>query len=248
MSNNTNQQNRIEQHCLDILKDNLSKEMCFGLSDVEYVELKERLKKAKPNGNSNDFPDFICDEGFIEHFAVTSSSETRKGSKEKAETVMFEKRNCARFSKRMEKKDAEETIKHFSNRKIKGHSHDNIIKSIKKNWKKHIESYDNFSGCKEHGIFLLEYGDQGALETMEKTAKGYKHYWTYRLNTDKELLKWLYDYKNKVEYILFMSQESIEVIKIDQILNILDSLPEGLYCTSYSLQSDRYIGETIKFE
>lgn len=248
MSDNLNEQNRIEQQCLNIVKANLSKEMCFGLSDVEYVELSEWIKNARPNEKSNDFPDFIFDEGFIEHFAVTSSSETRKGSKEKAETVMFEKRNWERFSKRMEEKDAEETIKHFSNRKIEGHSHDNIIKSIRRNWEKHIESYYNFSGCKEHGIFLLEYGDQGALETVEISPEGDEHYWTYRLNTDKELLRWMYDYKGNIEYIIFFSRESIEVIRVDQILRLLDVLPEGLYGVSYSMQSDRYIGETLKYE
>lgn len=247
MSNNLYKQNRIEQRCVDLIKKSMTKETCFGLSDDDYMDLKKWLEKTRPNDKSNDFPDFIFDEGFIEHFAVTSSSETRKGSKEKAEAVMFEKKNWERFSKRMEEKKVEETIKHFSNRSIKGHSYGNIIKSIKRNWLKHIESYNDFSGSKQHGIFLIEYSDRGALETVERTQDGNsKHYWTYRLSADKEILKWLYDYADKIEYIFFLGQESIEIIKVNQILNLLDKLPEGLYVPSFSIHSDKYIGGTLR--
>lgn len=49
------------------------------MSNQQHIELQKWLKAAKPNQNSNEFPDFIFEDGFIEHFAVTSSSEGRKG-------------------------------------------------------------------------------------------------------------------------------------------------------------------------
>lgn len=54
----------------------------FWYVKQQHIELQKWLKAAKPNQNSNEFPDFIFEDGFIEHFAVTSSSEGRKGAKQ----------------------------------------------------------------------------------------------------------------------------------------------------------------------
>ncbi|UHP11155.1 hypothetical protein LAX80_005075 [Listeria marthii] len=50
-----------------------------GLPD-NLVEISKILETALPNNKSSDFPDFIFEKGFIEHFQVTSSKETRKGA------------------------------------------------------------------------------------------------------------------------------------------------------------------------
>ncbi|ALS02042.1 hypothetical protein ATZ33_11795 [Enterococcus silesiacus] len=246
MSDNLNEQNKIEQLCLNAVRNSLTKEMCFGVSDNEYEQLKIWLGSAVPNENSNAFPDFIFEGGFIEHFAVTSSSENRKGSKHKAEMTRFEKGNFDKFSKAINEKEKGETVKHFSNKTYAGHSHENIVNSIKKNWNKHVDSLEKYEGIKEHGIFLIEYADTFAMETAEIIGNQISEvYDSYRMNTDKELLEWLYNYKEKIEYIILFNVSSLEIIKVNQIMNFIDGVPKGLYVGMPTIVSDRYIGFNV---
>lgn len=91
MSKNQEDQVNIEQRCLDFVKNDMNEKDCFGLSNKQYVELKKWLNETKPNFNNNKFPDFVFINGFIEHFAVTSSLENRKGAKQKRESMVFKK-------------------------------------------------------------------------------------------------------------------------------------------------------------
>ncbi len=52
----------------------------FGLLEADRNEFERILRKAEPNQKMSIFPDFVFANGFIEHFQVTSSSVTRKGS------------------------------------------------------------------------------------------------------------------------------------------------------------------------
>lgn len=52
----------------------------FGLLENERFEFADIIRTAKPNPSSSEFPDFIFDNGFIEHFQITSSQVTRKGA------------------------------------------------------------------------------------------------------------------------------------------------------------------------
>ena len=46
----------------------------------ESGRIAEALFNAKENPNENDFPDFIVESGFIEHFTVSAAKENRHGS------------------------------------------------------------------------------------------------------------------------------------------------------------------------
>ncbi|MDO5376738.1 MAG: hypothetical protein Q4G52_00250, partial [Clostridia bacterium] len=52
----------------------------FGLLKDDCEEFENILRIAQANPNASNFPDFILENGFIEHFRVTSSSVTRKGA------------------------------------------------------------------------------------------------------------------------------------------------------------------------
>lgn len=52
----------------------------FGLSETEQAEIENSLRIAHTNPNASLFPDFLLENGFIEHFKITSSSLTRKGA------------------------------------------------------------------------------------------------------------------------------------------------------------------------
>lgn len=74
-----------ELACLNKVKDSYinhnAMEKEFDNSD--YLTMKSILNSARQNKNHNDFPDFFFDGGIIEHFEVTASDETRKGSQYK---------------------------------------------------------------------------------------------------------------------------------------------------------------------
>ena len=52
----------------------------FGLCKEDRNEIEQILRMAKPNTNLNDFPDFVFNKGFIEHFQITSSQINKKGA------------------------------------------------------------------------------------------------------------------------------------------------------------------------
>ena len=57
-------------------------EFFFGLLESDRAEFENILRIATPNPNESLFPDFIFSTGFIEHFQITSSQTTRKGSEQ----------------------------------------------------------------------------------------------------------------------------------------------------------------------
>lgn len=142
MSKNQEYQDDIEQRCLDLVKKNINKKDCFGMSNQQYIELQKWLKDAKPNQNSNEFPDFIFEDGFIEHFGVTSSSEGRKGAKQKQESLILKKKSETTFLSNLDSSEEVTLVSQSFSRSFEQHTHLNIVKSIKKNWLKHIKSYE----------------------------------------------------------------------------------------------------------
>ncbi len=57
------------------------------------------LALAKPNHDVSKFPDFIFDEGFIEHFQVTSAKETKSGDEHRIAEVEFDRDSKAEFER-----------------------------------------------------------------------------------------------------------------------------------------------------
>ncbi|APZ49506.1 hypothetical protein BW721_07375 [Jeotgalibaca sp. PTS2502] len=97
MSENISNQDSIEQRSLDFIKNNLNKENYFGLSDQQFVQLKSWLESAHLNTHSTKFSDIVFNNGFIEHFAITSSSEDRKGAQQTRESIIFKKNSEINF-------------------------------------------------------------------------------------------------------------------------------------------------------
>lgn len=121
MSKNTTNQDNIEQRCLDILKEKLNREDCFGLEDKEYIDLKEWIENARLNESSTKFPDIVFKDGFLEHFGITSSYEGKSGAQQMRESSNY--------------KNSKENMLLSSsfNRPFEEHSYINIVNSIQKN-------------------------------------------------------------------------------------------------------------------
>lgn len=72
-----------EQRCLEVVKTqcNQNKVCYYGLSKEEQKQLQVLVSTAQDtDGKTTTFPDFIGENGWIEHFKVSSSKHNRKGS------------------------------------------------------------------------------------------------------------------------------------------------------------------------
>ncbi len=242
MSKNQEYQDNIEQRCLDLVINNINKKDCFGMSNQQHIELQKWLKAAKPNQNSNEFPDFIFEDGFIEHFAVTSSSEGRKGAKQKQESLILKRKSETAFFSNLDNSEEDTLVSNSFSRPFEQHTHLNIVNSIKKNWLKHIKSYEKKMSSSKHGIFLLDYIDINIHTAISRENEPAEIFKSYRISADKKLLEWIYTFKEKIEYLILSNPHSIEVIRIDQILNILESIPRVTYAPIIGMESHKYIG------
>lgn len=251
MSKNQSYQDEVEQSCLDFVKNNMIDEDFFGLSLKQYIELRKWINEAKPNFDINKFPDFVFNDGFIEHFAVTSSLEDRKGAKQKRESKVFKNKSDTNFLNKLDSsKEGEILFSHSYGRKFEEHTHCNITNSIKKNWLKHIESYDKNMSTSRQGIFLIEYTDiniQTAVSRKNETAEIFD---TYRISVDKHLLDWMYNFKEKIGYLIFINSvsSSIEVIRIDQIPELIKGISNVWYAPIIGMESHKYKGFRIRKE
>ena len=212
----------------------------FGLTEQNREEFECILRKAQPNPNASRFPDFMFDNGFIEHFRVTSSVVTRKGAthtrKEQefqsivdTETAMLE----SEWNETPSFDEVRSKTWMFSNPE---HSHEYLVDSFKNNWEHHIESYSKYSGARQTGIFMIEYPEV-ALSMCENVyhpwVNGMSHgdmreqekFSEYRLSRDKKLLEYVYQFKDRIHYVIFVNLERVEVICTENIPYLLNLLP-----------------------
>lgn len=244
MSENISDQDSIEQGGLDFIKNNLHKEACFGLSNQQFIQLKRWLKSAELNTHSTKFPDIVFDNGFIEHFGVTSSSEDRKGAQQIRESTIFKKNSENSFLNNLDTSKQDELISNSYSRPFEQHSHINIVKSIQKNWLKHITSYEKSMNSSEHRIFLLQYLDININTAITPKNERAEIFESYRISADKFLLAWIYNFKEKIDYLILINPVSIslEVIKLSNIPELLEKEIEVIYAPILGFESHKFHG------
>ncbi|KIL48679.1 hypothetical protein [Jeotgalibacillus campisalis] len=247
MSKNQEYQDNIEQRCLDFVKNDMNEKDCFGLSNNQYVELKNWLNESKLNFNNNKFPDFVFNDGFIEHFSVTSSLENRKGAKQKRESTVFKKNSENNFFSNLDNIEEDILLSRSHGRLFEEHTYFNIVNSIKKNWVKHIESYDKNISTSKHGIFLIEYIDINIQTAVARENEPAEIFETYRISVDKHLLNWIYTYKEKIDNLIFVNLllPSIEVIRIDNIPELIVGISNVIYAPTLGMETHKYVGFKI---
>ena len=215
-----------EQTCLDSVRNILRTKKCNKYLDGDVVII-ENILTAKGNEQANDFPDFICKNGFIEHFQVSASGEIKKGSLYKQEESCFERQsNEALVNKRDEYLNSifePNTLTTYENTLSYDKStYENYVKAFKKNFESHIDSLKKYDGLKENGAFLIEQVD-GSMH-----VDGAASYMPYSLFIDKELLQYVYQYKDCFTYVLFTDGERCEIIKLSLIPKILSNVKDGI--------------------
>lgn len=212
----------------------------FGLLEEDRDEIEQILRLAKPNNNLNNFPDFVFKNGFIEHFQVSSSKDTRRGVEHIKEMKNFEKKvedNIKKLEEEWSENPSYKEVRdeHWETSNPE-HSHDFLIKSFQKHWESHIASLHKYEGKKEIGIFLVEYTDfalamheevykdwiNGMSQGDMKEPESFKY---YRLSRDKKLLNYLYKYRDEIKYVIFVYFKGYEIIRLDKIPYLLKLLP-----------------------
>mgnify|MGYP006987514687 CR=1 FL=1 len=212
----------------------------FGLLERDRKEFENILRIAKANSNLSKFPDFVFDNGFIEHFQITSSQTNRKGSVHKKEESIFISKVESETEKIMQ--EWNETPS-FDEVRSKSWAHTNpvhtyefLVKSLKSNWKHHLESCKQYTGSKEIGIFMIEYSEF-ALAMCENVyhdwIDGMSHgdmreqeeFKEYRLSRDKNFLEYVYQFRDEIKYVIFINQERYEVIRTENIPYLIKLLP-----------------------
>ena len=234
-------------YCYELADDNLMdhireyiqarRDSLHGVVFEDIAEVFQAINAAKENFMASEFPDFIYDNGFIEHFEITSSKENRKGSSKKINDFLIDKEitpEIKEFNKSCgDMEIGERRSDSWSNKDVP-HSYDNLEKSLKQNLEHHLGQAQKYNGKKDLKIYLVEYGDFGVemcenidtnLEYFAKNQRKPEHYWNYRLSKDKKMLKYLYNFQNQIDYIIMNYRDYCEILKIKEIPSIIESLP-----------------------
>lgn len=88
----------------------------------------------------------------------------------------------------------------------------------------------------------MEYTDFALQTAIENEGKPVTIYDSYRISADKELLKWIYDFKDKIEYLILFHEKSLEVIRTDKIKEIMGRLPKAWFSPVVGMETHRYVG------
>lgn len=215
-------------------------ELFFGFSEDDTIRFERLLRSVIPNPNTSEFPDFVSGLGFIEHFQVTSSKTNRKGSvHKKEESLFFEKVEAEekRFKNEMDLTPSFGEVKSmYHNFLFPEHSYDFFVESFINTWNHHIKSLEKYQGVKNIGAFMIEYQDM-ALKMREDFGgvkcevrygdllNSQKRYNYYRISRDKELLNFVYEFKNLIKFAIMVCGNNVEVINIENIPELLKLLP-----------------------
>lgn len=226
-----------ENKCLNMVKDFLYKNnisfYCHNKSEI--IKLISSVNK---NPVDSEFPDFISKYCLIEHFQVTGSKETRKGAKHsinqntfikqvKTQTnIFYENINKTIASNKLVLQKSQATYNHYT--------YQNFEKSFKKNYEKHLKSLEKYNGKKDKVIFLIEYNGAPLTCVLNQKVIGF-----YKLSEDVNLLKYIYDFRDSIHYIIFIDGQHCQIIETELIDDLLKKIPQkiafgsGRYIDSY---------------
>lgn len=212
----------------------------FGLLENDCEEFENVLRVAQTNPDTSRFPDFIFENGFIEHFQVTSSVVTKKGAMHTKEESEFRRRvdaDTEKLTAEWSETPSFDVVRSkswtFTN---PSHAYEHLVNSFKHNWEHHMESYRKYTGSKQIGIFMVEYPEialamcenvyQGWINGMTQgDMRGQEQFNEYRLSRDKNLLQYVYSFRNVIKYVIFWNYARIEVICTENIPYLLKLLP-----------------------
>lgn len=194
-------------------------EVMFGLTKEDETEVLCILRKVKANEKLSEFPDFIFNNGFIEHFQITSSKVTRKGARQIIKEKEFNREVNLKQEKFIKMCNAtpsyDKVRSSISTMNYPEHCYNYLLQSFKHSCEHHLESMRKYNGARDIGIFLIE-NSESALTMLENIfvdwKEGMSHgdlreqqsFSCYRLSRDKKLLNYLYKLRNELKYVIYV--------------------------------------------
>jgi len=203
-----------EKQCLDFVKN-----IICELDAHKFLKIK--VNEAAENLENSGFPDFIFEDGFIEHFEITASDEGSKGSDYR--------RTEAKHKRALSKATQGAVLRpqHSS------WSYDNLKKSLQRNWENHIESLQGSLDKIQSSttkVFMMEHLEMNIemFENVYAYTDDYsikqRHFRYYSLSHDVEMLDYIYNFRDKVDYVIYRHNSGVEVIEIANIPNLKETL------------------------
>lgn len=228
MKKNNFRQNELD--CLDKIRNSFivchDDKKVFDNSD--YFVMKSILDSAYKNENSNDFPDFFFNGGIIEHFEVTASNETSKGSQYKIDDAYCQRENDKLFKKldkefigsphrpgTMRTETVEDTHECFS--------YESFIKSFKRNAERHLVSLKKSKYVNEVVVFLIEQQSASLGVYVNNVFNRF-----YKLSEDKNILEYIKKTLTDINYIIYIATDRYEVIDLSKIDALIQRAKVGL--------------------
>ena len=207
-----------EINCINKIREalNIGEEIKISACNCNIEIVKNIFNAAKPNPKTNDFPDFIFQGGSIEHFAVTSSTDNRKGSSFKIEENKASIETNKYFSEQREEFFKKEHVSGSasvatSENTYTDFSYLNFVESIKKHFEDHIKSLLKANNPGDV-VFLIEQQDARMGIYVNDCFREF-----YLISKDKNLLQWFKNYANLIKYIVFIVVDSVEIIELSEI-------------------------------
>lgn len=223
-----------EQKCLEQIQNDI-KGVCGNGQSLECVysdcpvEVLKLICCAEPNPQSSKFPDFLFPGGFIEHFEVTTTKESKKGAVLKREENKFQKEVQNQFEAFREEiagiTEPHTIVSRVVEKEFLGSTYDDFVSSFERSWKHHIGSLDNYRGEKDIGIFLIENTGSAFKQMRNEQYLRALH----RLSVDRRLLSIVEEDKEKLSYVVYKQAQFYEIIKVETIPMLMKQIPEWLY-------------------
>ena len=228
MKNNNLRKNELD--CLNKIKDSFIyfKGITKVFDNSDYLTMESILSSTHQNENHSDFPDFFFDGGIIEHFEVTASDETRKGSQYKIDDAYCQREKDKHFKQldkefiesphhpgTMRTETVEDTHECFS--------YESFIKSFKRNVEHHLDSLKKSKYVNEVVVFMIEQQGASLGVYIDNIFSRF-----YMLSEDRNILEYIKETLTDVDYIIFIATDRYEVIDLSKIDVLIQRAKTGL--------------------
>jgi len=215
-----------QKEYIKLFKQPSPEKLCLNhvVKHIDSLNLDDNLKNLIKNAEENNetkFPDFTFDGGFVEHFKITASKEMKKHGAE------FQQTEAQKYRKVESKREDLNVGESFEVKYIhNSHSYENLKASMKRNFTKHIESRRKYITSKrkaDYRVFLIEnfesslqmhinpYKDENGNNVPPQTFN------YYSLKHDNEMLQYLSQFKDEIDYVLYAHFSGVEVIELRSI-------------------------------
>ena len=229
------EETHLEEQCMSLLR------MClladevktFGVPQEDRPIVNELILSARfQDGQTTPFPDFVADMGIIEHFQVSASKFTHKGST----SLITAGEHFRAHEKVLGMDDSKSICVTCARRQI---DYDGLQKSLQHGLMKHIKSLQKYNGTPSRVMFMIQFDDAYAikLEPEDDQLVNARKPLDYHLYLDKAILLKLAKYKDLVSHYIFV--ESCSDIAILQSSYIPQQI-EGIKRAGYSVNAYGY--------